>query len=60
MNKVCDEHCDGCIYMAHVGGDWLRFCRYIFAAGEPRPCPPGRGCKVKKTRRRDRRAEDGK
>lgn len=59
MNKVCDEHCDGCIYMGRVGGDWLRYCRYIFENKEPRPFPSGKGCVVKETKRRKRRAEDG-
>ena len=39
--------CQGCIY---YGGDYYRCCNYILVMGKRRPCPPGKGCTVRKER----------
>lgn len=51
------RECDGCIYMGWCG--WYKCCNYIFIKGESRPCPPGKDCTVKVTRKRKRRKNNG-
>ena len=57
-----DRACKGCIYFGWIGG-YHGCCNYIFIAGERRPCPPGKDCTVKKTKKRGRKkkgeVEDG-
>lgn len=61
--RTYDRACKGCIYMGWIGG-YLGCCNYIFMAGKPRPCPPGKGCTVKETKKRGRKkkgeVENGK
>lgn len=47
MANVCDSYCKGCVYKGYVNGH-VPCCHYIFVVGKPRPCPPGKGCTVKK------------
>ena len=42
-----DKHCLGCAYYTKIH-DAIRYCGYIFKEDKPRPCPPGKGCTVKK------------
>ena len=47
-------HCVGCIYSAkdsgsNVMGESVPVCMYIVKTEHRRPCPPGKGCTVKKT-----------
>lgn len=45
MECYRDKHCDKCFYYTKLFSVW--YCRYIFAVGKPRPCPPGKDCTVK-------------
>lgn len=45
-----DPHCRGCIYLSGMSNE-LYYCAYIFKTGKKRPCPPGKECTEKKTRR---------
>ena len=47
--NTCDRSCDGCVYKGVVAGGSLRYCRYVFETGKLRPCPPGKGCTVKRS-----------
>lgn len=38
--------CKGCAYAAYLGGEW--YCDYLSVTGHRRPCPPGKGCTVRK------------
>lgn len=40
--------CKGCIHHS------CNMCNYLFNVGRRRPCPPGRGCTVKTTKKRRR------
>lgn len=51
MVKACDAFCDGCIYRGFLEGN-LRCCNYLLHTDQMRPCPPGKGCTVKKTDKR--------
>lgn len=48
--KVCDSSCGKCIYFCMVG--YYGCCNYIFMRDKRRPCPPGKGCTVKETKRK--------
>ena len=51
--NVCDETCEGCMYYAQVNRlDW--FCNYYFKTDKRRPCPAGKGCTVRREKRRKR------
>lgn len=57
--KTTDRSCKRCIY--RVGNsDSIHICTYFIETGKRRPCPPGKGCTVRETKRKVRRAEDGK
>lgn len=63
MAKLCDEYCEGCIYSVVFGGlqGWpgmkrVQACEYILHAEERRPCPPGKGCTVKRTEQKGQEA----
>ena len=43
------EFCTGCRYWD--GNSGCHCCNYIFIEGHRRPCPPGKGCTVKKLRK---------
>ena len=45
--KVVDRHCEGCKYYCQIWKN-LYYCSYLFRTGKRRPCPAGKGCKVKK------------
>lgn len=48
--KGVDEECMGCFYYGTIC-DNLRYCSYILVENRRRPCPPGKGCTVKKLER---------
>lgn len=52
--KIYDRACKGCTYLIFLGG-YMGCCNYIFKVGQRRPCPPGKGCTVKETRKRGRK-----
>jgi hypothetical protein len=61
--KLCDEYCEGCIHSVVFGGiqGWpgmkrVQACEYILHAEERRPCPPGKGCTVKRTEQKGQEA----
>ena len=56
--KVYNKACAGCVYMTFIAG-YLGCCDYIFMEGKRRPCPPGKGCTVKKKKGK-KVTEDGK
>lgn len=43
-----DPSCVGCFYYR---GDKVKTCNYLFITGNMRPCPPGKGCTVRITRK---------
>lgn len=47
-DRLCDGFCDGCIYRGLLHGEFP-WCKYLWKTGSRRPCPPGKGCTVKKT-----------
>lgn len=49
MTKKRNDPCRGCFY---YGGnsDAVKSCSYFLTTGIRRPCPPGEGCTVKKTK----------
>ena len=49
MAKKKNDPCRGCFY---YGGnsDAVKCCSYFLTTGIRRPCPPGEGCTVKKTK----------
>lgn len=51
MKLASFKHCKGCIHLGKVAS--LPCCNYIFDTGKCRPCPPGEGCTVKETRKRN-------
>lgn len=55
--KKYDRACKGCIYLGSAGD--LCSCDYIFKVGKRRPCPPGKGCTVKETKKRGRPKKGG-
>lgn len=55
---VIDRACKGCIYLGRAGCHGC--CDYIFIKGKPRPCPPGKACTVKETKRKKRGTKDVK
>lgn len=46
--NVCDEFCEGCVYMAQLS-DVTVCCNYFLSTGARRPCLAGTGCTVKET-----------
>lgn len=48
--RTYDRACKGCIYMGWTGS-YLGCCNYIFMKNQRRPCPPGKGCTVKETKK---------
>lgn len=48
---MSDKYCHGCKYYRMITDD-LRYCSYILDENKRRPCPPGKGCTVKQTRRK--------
>lgn len=55
QKKIYDRACKGCIYFGWVA----RFgcCNYIFMEDKRRPCPPGKGCTVKETKKTRQKKE---
>lgn len=53
-----DKHCIGCRYYY---GSYDVMCNYILETGQRRPCPPGKGCTVRKPtrKRRYRKLKEG-
>ena len=48
-----DPNCADCFYYRCCNIDW--YCSYIFMTGSRRPCPPGKECTVKVSRKVNRR-----
>lgn len=52
------DPCKGCFYR-RGSTEASKSCDYILIEGHRRPCPPGKGCTVKKKeRRRKKKAPD--
>lgn len=50
--SVCDQHCKGCVYFYEYGEtSGLKVCEYMFQTGNRRPCPAGKGCTVRATKK---------
>lgn len=45
--SICDSSCRGCKYY----GIFLNCCEYMIQTGNLRPCPAGKGCTVRTTKR---------
>lgn len=45
-----DPHCKGCAYLGYAGSGMM-CCDYIFKEERRRPCPPGKDCTVKISRK---------
>jgi hypothetical protein len=54
--KLCDKSCEGCIHLSHFYDD-LTCCNYFITTGERRPCPPGKGCTVRETKRKRKKGD---
>ena len=61
MNGMCDETCKGCAYVRVMAGEigfgnrrtqQTAWCDFIGVNGHSRPCPAGKGCTVRKAKRR--------
>ena len=46
MNNVCDNYCEKCYYCSSLPCG-LMSCNYFLVTSVRRPCPPGKGCKVR-------------
>ena len=46
---VDNKNCRNCVYFGGMS-DCACTCNYIFMEDKKRPCPPGKGCTVKKKR----------
>jgi hypothetical protein len=53
---VDNKNCRNCMYFSGVS-EYACTCNYIFIEDKMRPCPPGKGCTVKKKRPRQRRMQ---
>ena len=42
-----DKHCRGCKYYIKIH-EGVFYCSYLFQEDKRRPCPPGKGCTVKR------------
>lgn len=49
MAGTCDSFCRGCIYSQYLNGNPTAACGYFLKTGHRRPCPPGKGCTVKRS-----------
>ena len=58
QKKIYTRACLGCIYMGWVGS-WYGCCNYLLMTGKCRPCPPGKECTVKTTKKRGRKKKGG-
>ena len=56
---VDNKNCRNCAYFGGAS-DHVCSCNYIFIEDRMRPCPPGKGCTVKKKRSRRRKLADEK
>lgn len=50
-----DKYCDNCVYCGKFANGTIRYCNYLCATDNRRPCPPGEGCTVKIVRKVYRR-----
>ena len=57
--KIYDRACKGCIYLTFLNG-YVGCCNYLFQVGKRRPCPPGKDCTAKETKKRKKEKKDGK
>lgn len=55
-NDSIARYCRGCTYWGG-GNESAACCNYIFMEGQRRPCPPGKGCTVKRLRKGRRQNE---
>ena len=44
---LIDKHCMGCKYYAGIT-EYIYYCSYFMKEDKRRPCPPGKGCTVRK------------
>jgi hypothetical protein len=56
MGIVADKYCKGCEYYTQIYAE-LWYCAYIFKEDKVRPCDPGKGCTVKKKKRKSKEKE---
>lgn len=47
------KYCEGCDYWYCDNN--VKCCNYIFEEDRRRPCPPGKGCTVRKTKKKGRK-----
>lgn len=61
MNGMCDETCKGCAYVRVMAGEIgfgnrrtrkTAWCDFIGVNRHSHPCPAGKGCTVRRTKRR--------
>lgn len=50
--KIIDKHCIGCKYYAGIS-ECIYYCSYFIKEDKRRPCPPGKGCTVRKEKGKD-------
>ena len=61
MNGLCDSYCRCCIYRARfpIGGEGNGvMCNYLLMTKKRRPCPAGKACTVKKTKRAAKKEQE--
>ena len=49
--SVCDSYCRGCVYLGYIDGI-RNCCNYMLMEDKRRPCPAGKGCTVRTTKRK--------
>jgi hypothetical protein len=54
---VSNKYCRDCVYFGGAS-EHVCSCNYIFIEHQMRPCPPDKGCTVKKKRARKRRMKE--
>ena len=51
MQGVCDKSCIGCVFLYRYGESINYVCEYMLQTETRRPCPAGKGCTVRATKR---------
>ena len=54
--RTYDRACAGCVYLGWAS--YLGYCKYIFVEDKRRPCPPGKGCTVKKKIKKEKKVAE--
>lgn len=47
---IIDKHCIGCKYYMGIC-EYIYYCSYFAKEDKRRPCPPGKGCTVRKEKK---------